>query len=235
MGVCFLIYITGDTHGELKKFKEKQMRKLKKGDTLIICGDFGFIWDGSKHENKTLNTLSKLKFRILFLDGTHENFNLLNKYPIVDFCKGKAQQICENIYHLLRGEIYEIERKKIFTFGGGESQDKDIRKAMGTWFKEEMPSESEMDLAIEKLLSQNNKVDYIITHEPTIYIKSLITKDAQNINRLDAFFDKLSKNVTYRKWFFGSLHLDKKITAKHYAVFCDVIPIEPIKKAHRFK
>ena len=230
-----MIYITGDTHGELKKFKEKQMKKLKKGDTLIICGDFGFIWDGSKNEDKMLNTLSKLKFKILFLDGTHENFNLLSKYPTVDFCGGKAQRISSNIYHLLRGEIYEIERKTIFTFGGGESQDKDIRVSMGTWFKEELPSESEINYAVSKLQGQNYNVDYIITHEPTAYIKSLITKGAQNINILDSFFDKLSKNITYKKWFFGSLHLDKKITAKHYAVFSDVLPIEPFKKARRYK
>lgn len=235
MGVCVLIYITGDTHGEFKKFKEKQMKKLKDGDTLIVCGDFGFIWDGGKREDKILNALSKFKFRILFLDGTHENFNLLNKYPIVDFCKGKAQHIRSNIYHLLRGEIYEIERKKIFTFGGGESQDKDIRISMGTWFKDEMPSEVEISSALSKLEEEGNKVDYIITHQPTIYIKSLITKDAQSMNRLDSFFEKLSKNIIYRKWFFGSLHLDKKITAKHYAVFSDVVPIETIKKGHRFK
>lgn len=45
-----MIYLTGDLHGDLERFKSKEMKKLKKGDTLIVCGDFGFLWDGSKKE-----------------------------------------------------------------------------------------------------------------------------------------------------------------------------------------
>ena len=53
-----MIYITGDFHGEYGKFKSAEMRKLKKGDTLIICGDFGFVWDNSKIEQKILKKLA---------------------------------------------------------------------------------------------------------------------------------------------------------------------------------
>ena len=38
-----MIYITGDIHGDLSRFKDKRIKKLKKGDTLIVCGDFGFM------------------------------------------------------------------------------------------------------------------------------------------------------------------------------------------------
>lgn len=44
-------------------------------------------------------------------------------------------------------------------------------------------------------------------------------------NQLDAFFDELVKRVQYDKWFFGSLHIDRKITAKTYAVFNEVVPL----------
>ena len=49
-----MIYITGDLHGDLERFKEKNMKQLKPGDTLLVCGDFGFIWDGSKQEKAAL-------------------------------------------------------------------------------------------------------------------------------------------------------------------------------------
>ena len=52
-----MIYVTGDTHGDITRFKDPQMKKLKKGDTLIICGDFGFIWDNSKKEKADLKKL----------------------------------------------------------------------------------------------------------------------------------------------------------------------------------
>ena len=47
-----MILITGDTHGDLTRFGKRAVKKLKKNDALIICGDFGFIWDGSAAEKK---------------------------------------------------------------------------------------------------------------------------------------------------------------------------------------
>lgn len=49
-----MLYVTGDTHGDYERFTSSALKKLKKGDTLFICGDFGFIWDGSKNEEKML-------------------------------------------------------------------------------------------------------------------------------------------------------------------------------------
>ena len=61
-----MVYVTGDMHGDFERFKLPAMKKLKKGDTLIICGDFGFLWDGSKEEEKILEKLSEKKFNICF-------------------------------------------------------------------------------------------------------------------------------------------------------------------------
>ena len=115
-----MIYFTGDTHGEQDRLGRSALRKLAPGDTLIICGDFGFIWDSSSKEQKFLDKLSHMSFNICFLDGTHENFELLNTYPLVRYCGGKAHRIRPNVFHLLRGQVFEIENKTLFTMGGGE-------------------------------------------------------------------------------------------------------------------
>lgn len=47
-----MIYLTGDLHGDLERFKSKEMKKLKKGDTLIVCGDFGFCGTAQKRSNR---------------------------------------------------------------------------------------------------------------------------------------------------------------------------------------
>ena len=73
-----MIYITGDTHGELDRFKEKQLRRLGKNDVLFVLGDFGFLWDGGKEEKKRLDWLARRPYTILFLDGTHENYDRLD-------------------------------------------------------------------------------------------------------------------------------------------------------------
>ena len=83
-----MIYLTGDLHGDIERLKSKEMKKLKKGDTLIVCGDFGFVWDGSKKEQSVLKKLGKSKYQILFAEGTHDNLDLLEQYPAEDWNGG---------------------------------------------------------------------------------------------------------------------------------------------------
>ena len=49
-----MVYLTSDTHGELDRFKDGELRRAGKGDFVVVLGDFGFVWDGSKAEQKKL-------------------------------------------------------------------------------------------------------------------------------------------------------------------------------------
>ncbi|MDR1466981.1 MAG: metallophosphoesterase [Oscillospiraceae bacterium] len=221
-----MIYITGDMHGDYKCFEQRGIkRKLKQGDILIVCGDFGFIWDGSEEENKRLDKIGDFAFDILFIDGKHENFDLLKNFEEVFLHFGRARYIRKNLFHLIRGEVYKIENENFFVFGGGESRDRDVRLELGRWWKEEMPTFEEISNAAQRLNEIHRKVDYVITHEPPSYIKNAANKNIIETNFLNTFFDSISKEVEFKKWFFGSLHLDKKITNRHIGVFDSVIPI----------
>ena len=88
-----MLYATGDLHGDLGRFKSRELRRLRKGDTLFVCGDFGFVWDGSKREQRILRRLGRKRYNICFVEGTHDNLELLAQYPQVDFCGGKAKSI----------------------------------------------------------------------------------------------------------------------------------------------
>ena len=69
-------------------------KKLRRKDTLIVLGDFGFLWSGDKAERKLLRRLGKRKYTLLFLDGAHENFDLLEEYPdIVIGCAGGGSNL----------------------------------------------------------------------------------------------------------------------------------------------
>ncbi|MBQ4534490.1 MAG: metallophosphoesterase, partial [Ruminococcus sp.] len=135
-----MIYVTGDTHGDYSRFKDPAIKKLRRGDTLIICGDFGFFWNGSRKERSVIKKLTKKGYTIAFLDGCHENFDILEEYPVTEWNGGKARVIAGNLIHLMRGQVYTIENKKIFTFGGGHSQDFDFRRSSENWWKREKPS-----------------------------------------------------------------------------------------------
>ena len=43
-----MIYITGDCHGDFKRFNKKnfpEQLEMTKDDFVIICGDFGGVWN----------------------------------------------------------------------------------------------------------------------------------------------------------------------------------------------
>ena len=87
-----MVYLTGDTHGELDRFKHGKLRWLGKRDVVLVLGDFGFVWDGSKAEQKKLDWLRKRPYTLLFLDGSHENYDLLAQYPTVELFGGTGRQ-----------------------------------------------------------------------------------------------------------------------------------------------
>lgn len=221
-----MIYVTGDTHGDYSRFKDPAIKKLRRGDTLIICGDFGFFWDDSRKEKSIIRKLTKKGFTIAFLDGCHENFDILEKYPVSKWNGGKARVIADNLIHLMRGQIYTIEDKKIFTFGGGHSQDFDFRRNSKNWWKREKPSHDEIIEAIDNLKLNENSMDYVITHEPPVSLKDCLNVDVLQRLEVHALFEDIIKTCTYQKWFFGKCHIDKHIPIKFFAVFNNVIPLK---------
>lgn len=225
-----MIYITGDMHGDISRFKDRKIKKLKKGDYLIICGDFGFIWNGSKAESKTLKKLGKKKYNILFVEGCHENFDLLEKYETVDYCNAKARKISGRLHQLMRGEIYTIDGKKIFTFGGGRSEDIHIRRDHHTYWERELPNQEELKHALDNLKENDNSVDFIITHEPPSLVKDYIDIDTEILatNLLNATLSKISENCKFRMWFFGKCHKNKSVTKHFQSLFDDVVSTEKL-------
>lgn len=208
------IGITGDMHGDPYFTQTYNARKM--GLThLIVCGDFGYIWDGTAKEQRRLNYLSKIGVTILFIDGNHENFNLLNQYPEETLFGGRVHKIRDNIFHLMRGEVYEIEGKKFFTFGGAKSTDlvyytmygkRKERKEGKDWWKEELPSNEEIQNANENLAKHGCKVDYIITHTCFPLAIDLINGDTNRKDDVSEYLNFIRHTVEYKEWYFGHFH-----------------------------
>lgn len=122
-----MVYITGDCHADWRKFATEcfpEQKEMTRDDFVIVCGDFG-IWHDDKTEQWWFNWLEEKNFILLFVDGNHENFDRLysDEFEIVDFHGGKAHKIRENIYHLMRGFVFDLCGKKFFAFGGASSHD----------------------------------------------------------------------------------------------------------------
>lgn len=224
-----MIYVTGDMHGDADKLK-LACAKLKKGDTLIICGDFGFLWEGSRHELKTLKKLGKARYNLCFIEGCNENFELLSTYPETEFKSGKARNISGRLWQLCRGEVYSMEDKRIFVFGGGESEDIESKRAQGRWFPEELPSLAEMERGVDNLEKQHFEVDAILTYQPPGLVLAMLENRTLECDSLQFYLSEIAKRTKFGCWYFGRLHRDRTLTPLYTAVFSQVLALNPPDK-----
>jgi DNA repair exonuclease SbcCD nuclease subunit len=238
-----MLLLTGDLHGpiDIHKLTSKNFpfgKTLTKNDLLIVTGDFGLVWstnENDKEERYWLNWLNNKPWTTLFVDGNHENFDRLNKLPVINMFGGTVGVVHDSIFHLKRGEIYEIEGKKIFTFGGATSTDKENRQEFITWWKEEVPSFSEMNYGLENLEKHGNKVDYIITHTgPTKAVNAVFkyydTHDdefaiARSNDPVSKFLSEVERITEFKTWFFGHLHDELVIEDKFMCTYENIIQI----------
>lgn len=227
-----MVYVTGDMHGDLTRLSPAALRPLKKGDTLLVCGDFGFVWDGSPAEQKRLDKIGRRPYTVAFLDGRHENFDLLARYPVTEWHGGPAQVISGNLVHLLRGEIYELEGESYFVFGGGESEDREFRIPGVSWWPQETPTEEELQRALANLQARDNRVDYVLTHVPTLTAAARLNPRLA-VDGVSLFLGGIEQTVSCKRWFFGSLHRDQVISEKRRAVFEQVVSVADTGLAKR--
>lgn len=231
-----MILITGDTHGDMTRFTKKQVKSLRKNDSLIICGDFGFIWDGSKAELNRLKQLGKKKYNVLFVEGVHENFEELQKYDTEEWCGGLTRKISGNLRQLLRGQVYEIDGKKIFAFGGGRSEENDAylnpsdTSAEIRW-KLEIPTDEELSEGMKNLEKHGFKVDYIVSYEPPAKISEFLNLGKTDRSHINTYFEEIREKTEFSRWFFGRHHINKLIPPKYQAVFDGIVNAEEEPKA----
>lgn len=211
-----MIYITGDTHGlqdtgKINKFIKNTYVTEK--DILIILGDCGIIWYGDSRDEKTIRYYNMLPFgKILFIDGNHDNHAALSAMTVSEWMGGKTHQIDQKIFHLMRGQVYQIEGETFFTFGGNRSADRYRRTEGIDWWKEELPANSDFEEAEKNLALVRYKVDYVLTHGTGSgfpYLKRywLFEKNYSNGVWENRFFNLIRK-IDYSKWYTGHYHID---------------------------
>jgi len=229
-----MIYFTGDTHNDIDIHKLFIFMKMKNYNTkiknyLIITGDFGIPWYSKDNKKRKADELLldklndraiKYNFDIMFCDGNHENFSALYEYPIAQKHGGNTHQLRSNIFHLIRGEIFTIENKTIFSFGGAESIDKDQRILGVSWWKEEQPTYEEYNYGMDNLKKHNNKVDIILTHTaPSLVISKLGFSTSEKLNDpVVKYLDHIQSYVKFNAFYFGHFHRDKVIDGKYFSM-----------------
>lgn len=226
-----MIFITGDTHGhiDIHKLNTKNFpiqSELTKNDYLIICGDCGIVWGGTNAESDEFwqNWLEEKPFTTLFVDGNHENHDLLAQYPVTEWHGGKVHMIKPGVIHLMRGQVFEIDGKTFFTMGGASSHDKQYRKEGVSWWARELPSPEEYDEAVHNLNRHNWKVDYVITHCGPSSLQSYFSCGYYKRDELTDYFDSLYERLEWGTWYLGHYHRDER-NGKYRVLYQDIIEI----------
>lgn len=228
-----MIWVTGDCHGEFKKFSSNRFpegRKATKDDYVIICGDFGF-WHDTPEEKYWLKWLDKKPWTTLFVDGNHENFDRLDALPVEKWSGGMIHRIKPSIIHLMRGQVFNLQGKKFFTFGGASSHDiedgiidpditenweeklrqfiregKRFRVNHMSWWYHELPTDEEFDEGASNLRKHGNEVDFIITHCAPNSVAAQLGFHEDDY--LTDYLEEVKDNINYSHWYFGHYHDD---------------------------
>lgn len=243
-----MIWITGDCHADFTRFSMRnfpEQKNMTRDDFVIVCGDFGGVWNyliPSKDEVYWLNWLTEKPFTLLFVDGNHENFDRLKEYPKVKFHGGMAHKIRENVYHLMRGYVFDLQGKKFFAFGGASShdiqdgilnfedypsindciRDYNARTRRGemlrinhlSWWADELPTSAEMKRGIRELKKVNFEVDYVISH--CLPQDVCVAAGYMTPDKLTMYFNELvlEKKLKFQRWYCGHYHRSESIFSK---------------------
>ena len=225
-----MIFVCGDTHNDydVKKLTMKnwpEQKELTLDDFLIVLGDFGVPWSNDPDNRKDqymINFYGQRRFTTLVIPGNHDNYERIFNLPEVEMFGNTVRRLWNNIFFLKRGEVYEINGKKIFTMGGGFSIDKARRKNRVSWWEEEIPSYFEMQRGLESLARYDNSVDYILTHTCSNVtfekLNEFIILDykLKGEEVLRKYFDEIERKVDFKEWHFGHFHDDIVIDKKHF-------------------
>lgn len=239
-GIYKMLYLTGDMHGILNIHKLSgtnwpEQKLLSKNDYLIILGDFGLIWNPKETDKERywLDWLDNKPFTTLFIDGNHENFDRLCKFPEVDMFGDSVGRVSESVFHLKRGKIYTINNFSIFTFGGGLSVDKEYRTPGISWWPQEYPSREEIDRALDNLSRVGWSVDYVFTHTgPKTVVdemikrrvfKSITATDKMN-DSVSELLDQLLPLIEFKVWYMAHYHVDLTL-GKFRVLYNDIIKL----------
>lgn len=146
----------------------------------------------------------------------------------------------------MRGEIFDIDNKKFFIFGGAGSHDiqdgilnldeeekiYEYRKRGAyfrirdfSWWDLELPTDEEMKNGINNLEKVNYKVDYIISHCCPTSIQTLLNPSNKK-DILTDYLQEISEKCEFKKWFFGHYHNNRQVNSQFNLLYEDIVPLE---------
>lgn len=215
-----MTYITGDTHGDFRRYYAFAARtEPAPDDVMIILGDAGLNYFGDENDRMRKLFVNGFPFTTFCIHGNHE----MRPYDVPGMkmkeYRGGMVWYEEEFPHTLYakdGEIFDFDGYSCIVIGGAYSVDKYIRLARGyNWFSNEQPS-PEIKRYVEAQLDKcGRKVDIVLSHtcpfryEPVEVFLGGIDQTTVDTST-EEWLDTIEETVDYKKWYCGHFHTAKK-------------------------
>ena len=216
-----MIYITGDTHGGFKRIQAFcEQFQTSKDDVLIILGDAGINFSGEVYDSRKKQFLESLPITIFAIHGNHEQRPqtiLTYKEKVWNDGVVYYEETYPSILFAKDGEIFDFNGLKTIAIGGAYSIDKMMRIVHGWgWWEDEQPSEEIKQYVEQQLEKCKWNIDVVLSHTtPLKYEPVEVFLSGIDQSRVDKsteiWLDDIEKKLSYKKWYCGHFHTEKKI------------------------
>lgn len=151
------IALNGDWHGNSRYAVACIDHAAEQGvQTIVHVGDFAYDFRAQFIESLT-SALEYFQIPLLFVDGNHEDYGTLYRYPIR---KNGLRQISDWLWHVPRGFRWQWAGLTWLGCGGAHSVDRQRREPGVSWWPEEAITAEDVARCVE-----GGPADVLISHD----------------------------------------------------------------------
>lgn len=233
------VFVTGDLHGEpIQRFSYGHNPWIKdtiqENDIVVCLGDCATVdWPGlEKQCNYNLDWLNDKPWTTILLYGNHDNYDAIQKYPVVNMFDGYVRRVRESVFAVDFPVILNLNENKCLLIPGAESHDvwnlfypwdkrqiRDCRKreqwyrVVGeSWWPQERINVNSCSCLLEL---ENGKCgihdfDYVLSHDCPGYMHKIWKRKDSLSNAVptegEEFLTEIAKRISYKTWWHGHCH-----------------------------
>lgn len=200
--VDIMIVVTGDSLGIDALYNlahDETVCSMSKSDYLVVLGNCGIMQAHTDFQENIL-IYRDLPCSVLFLDGGHDDYDLIADHPLFPWNGGMVQNISRGLTHLMRGQVFTIGGRTLLTMGGSTTPGRDDVGKYYDWWPEQDIFPPEVEVAERNLSAVGDCVDLVLTCEcPTSWksrINGMPTPCSDALERILGVVD-------YGHWYFS--------------------------------
>lgn len=149
--------IAGDWHANADWAEQAIAHAAQeRADAIVHLGDYGYQFTAG-FRNRVELALAAAHLSLYFVDGNHENFPVLNRFPVQP---SGLRRVSQRVFHLPRGYRWEWAGLRFLAVGGAYSVDRKWREPGLSWWPEEEIRDDDVARAVK-----GGTVDVLVSHD----------------------------------------------------------------------